>query len=128
VFKAVYHQIEMPDRNMNWDLLTEPFLDMEPTSGEVERTIRALVGNGFTPEEINSIRSEIEKQMRIYNFDSMLLEAGSLSFFDVLCAMTGGFSNPKQYEDFYWKAMEIEMRSVGKVDFAARVQKKIKNM
>jgi hypothetical protein len=24
--------------------------------------------------------------------------------------------------------MEIEMRSVGKVDFAARVQKKIKNM
>lgn len=123
----MYHEIEMPDRNINWEFLTEPFLDTEPTRGEIERTTQILIRNGFTQDEIANIRLEVEKQMKIYNFESMLMEAESLSIFDVLCAMTGAFKSPKQYEDFYWRAMEIEMRSVGKVDFAAQFQENMKD-
>lgn len=111
----------MPDRNMNWSLLSEEFLDCEPSSVEIERTIQALTRNGFTAEDIRYIRSEVKAQMKAYNFDSMLLESNHLSIFDVLCAMTGAYSNPKDYASFYWRAMEIEMRKTAPVNFSDKL-------
>ena len=107
----------MPDRNTNWDLITEPFLDQEPTATEIERTIGALLSNGFSLEEIRQLRSQVESQMKIYNFDTMLMEYSGFSLHDVLCAMSGAFENPSDYESFYWRAMEIETRKRGSLNF-----------
>ncbi|CAE7749551.1 unnamed protein product, partial [Symbiodinium microadriaticum] len=124
----LYNEIEIPNRNMNWDLLTEQFLDCEHSAQEIERTIKALRANGFSMDEICHIQNEIKVQMRIYNFGSMLHESSRLTAFDVLSAMTGAYSNPQDYEKFYWSAMEIEMRSTAPVDFSAKVAGIVKEL
>ncbi len=95
--------------NANWQWITEPFLDTEYSEDQKERTIKILNANGISRDEVKQLRAEISKQMLKYNFDTMLWEWAALGLDDVLPAMRPKFGK-EAFEEFYWKAMEIEQR------------------
>lgn len=93
----------------NWNWLLEPYLDTENTLEEDIKTNQLLNKHGFSDSEIMKIRTEVEKQMYKYNFDTMLWDWFSLGLPDVLAAMRVKY-NEKEFTDFYKRAMEIELR------------------
>ncbi len=101
--------IKLAERPSNWDYITEPFLDTEFDDNEKEATLKSLIKNGFTKKEITEIRKEIGDQMYKYNFDTMLWEWVHLGLSDVLAALKPKL-NKKDFEEIYWRAMEIEQR------------------
>lgn len=101
----------------NWNMLLEPYLDTEYTKECDIRMTKLLNENGITTKEINKIRNEVEKQMYKYNFDTMLWDWCNLGLNDVLCAMRVKY-NKKNYQDFYKRAMEIELRQ--KLEFYSK--------
>lgn len=110
------HSIHVVKRIDIWDLLLDPFLDTEFTPEDQERTLRTLEGNGVSRNESEEIREFVADAMEAYNFSSMLWEWVHLGLFDVLEAFRGVLSGsrhelaPHQYEEFYWRAMEIAGR------------------
>ncbi|AZJ35225.1 hypothetical protein [Tenacibaculum singaporense] len=94
----------------NWNWLLEPYLDTENTPEEDIKINQLLNKHGFSDSEIMKIRTEVEKQMYKYNFDTMLWDWFSLGLPDVLAAMRVKY-NEKEFTDFYKRAMEIELRS-----------------
>lgn len=107
---AMSNNIPTPQRQSNWDFITESFLDMEFEEESKKRTIEYLLSNGFTKVEISNIRNEVRKQMMKYNFNTMLWEWRNLGLCDVLIAMKPSLSK-EDFKDFYFRAMEIEMRT-----------------
>ena len=105
---AIKNQIPMLDRKRNWNGLTEPFLDAEYSIAEQEKTLEQLQIIGFTQAEVEQIRQEIEKPLTKYN--NVFWEEYFLGLYDVLLAMRPIY-NQKQFNDFYWKAIEIEQRN-----------------
>lgn len=93
----------------NWNWLLEPYLDTENTPEENIKINQLLNKHGFSDSEIIKIRTEVEKQMYKYNFDTMLWDWFSLGLPDVLAAMRVKY-NEKEFTDFYKRAMEIELR------------------
>ncbi|WP_417784672.1 hypothetical protein [Tenacibaculum sp.] len=93
----------------NWNWLLEPYLDTENTPEEIIKINQLLNKHGFSDSEIMKIRTEVEKQMYKYNFDTMLWDWFSLGLPDVLAAMRVKY-NEKEFTEFYKKAMEIELR------------------
>ncbi len=108
---AINNHIKIEKRPSNWNWITEPFLDTEFTDDDQQKTLDILSSNGITKREVIELRSEIEKQMYKYNFDTMLWEWCNLGLLDVLFAMNAKY-NEHDFEQFYWMAMEIEQRSV----------------
>lgn len=106
---AKKNKIKTTRRNNNWSLLTEPFLDNEFDEQQKNRTAHMLETNGVPKKEIDALRREIAEPMRRYNFETMLWEWGDLSLQDVLSAMQVAYGE-KEFEMFYWKAMEVEIR------------------
>ncbi len=107
---AEMNNIPTEIRNCNWEYLTEPFLDLEKNDSEKRETLEILQGRGFTLSEILDIRVRIERQMMKYNFDTQLLRNDVLDLHDVLLAMRPSMKK-RDFESFYWKAMEIETRA-----------------
>lgn len=97
-------------RNSNWDWITEPFLDTEFEDDQKEATTNILKERGISKKELKSIREEVEKQMYKYNFDTYLWEWCNLGLPDVLIAMRSKL-NKEAFTNFYWRAMEIELRN-----------------
>ncbi len=106
---AKVHNLKLIPYSWNWDRLLEPYLDTEFTKENEQRVLKRLLENGFTANEIDAIRAEVEKQMYAYNFDTMLWDWCSLSLSDVLSAMRAKY-NKVQFRDFYGRALEIEKR------------------
>ena len=106
---AKRNNTETIKRQSNWDRITEPFVDTEFDDNQKANTIKHLTENGFTKKEIIELREEVGEQMNKYNFDTMLWEWGFLGLSDVLSAMRVKLSK-EEFEEFYWRAMEIEQR------------------
>ncbi|MFN8674323.1 MAG: hypothetical protein U0457_19845 [Candidatus Sericytochromatia bacterium] len=104
------NHIKKATRKINWDFITEPFLDTSFTKEEELRTLKILAENGISENEVKILRKEISKPMYKYNFATMLWEWVSLSLLDVLCAMKAKYKK-EAFETFYWKALEIEQRN-----------------
>lgn len=66
--------------------------------------------NGISEEELARLREEAGEQLYKYNFDTMLWDWCNLGLSDVLAAMKPKLGK-KEFEDFYWRAMEIEQRN-----------------
>lgn len=108
---ATQNDIPIKTRTANWNWITEPYLDTEFDQAQKEKTIELLISNGISAAEIEELRTEIADQMYKYNFDTMLWEWGILGLYDVLIAMQPKYSK-SEFEQFYWKAMEIEQRTI----------------
>lgn len=110
------HSIPVVRRIDVWDLLLDPFLDTQFTSEDEERGLRVLEENGVSRNESEEIRAFVADAMKAYNWISMLWEWVHLGLFDVLDAFRGVLSGPRyklaprEFEDFYWRAMEIAGR------------------
>jgi len=108
---AYQNRINTCERAANWNWITEPFLDTEFDKEQQVKTEKRLEANGIFKEELKELREEIGKQMYKYNFDTMLWEWVNLGLNDVLAAMRSKLSKEK-FTEFYWRAMEIEQRSI----------------
>lgn len=106
---AERNNIKIFETTGNWDMLLEPFLDTETSDEENNRINKQLNANGLNNSEIEKIRKEVEEQMLKYNFDTILWEWVSLGLPDVLSAMRVKY-NQLEFEEFYFRAMEIELR------------------
>ncbi|TDT45612.1 hypothetical protein CLV90_2702 [Maribacter spongiicola] len=106
---AESNNIRLITQSWNWDWILEPYLDTEFTKENERRALERLLENGFTANEVDTIREEVKNQMYAYNFDTMLWDWCSLSLPDVLCAMRAKY-NKEQFRDFYKRALEIEKR------------------
>ena len=106
---AERNNIEVFETNGNWEMLLEPFLDTENSEEVNNRIYKRLNENGLNNSEIEKIRAEVEEQMLKFNFDTMLWEWVNLGLLDVLSAMRVKY-NPSEFEEFYFRAMEIELR------------------
>jgi len=104
------NKIETFEATRNWDWLLEPYVDTEYTDETNQRLRGLLEKNGILNEEIDTIRDEVKEQMFKYNFDTMLWDWGGLGFSDVLAAMRVKY-NKEQFDDFYNRAMEIQLRT-----------------
>jgi hypothetical protein len=99
-----------------WDILLDPYLDTEFTKEDEERGYRILENCGISIIESNELRAFVADAMKAYNWTSMLWEWIHLGLFDVLEAFRGVLSGPnyklapREYEEFYWRAMEIAGR------------------
>ncbi|MEK6477390.1 hypothetical protein WJR50_07645 [Catalinimonas sp. 4WD22] len=107
---AERNNIPIGKRKANWDWISEPYLDTEFDHEQQERSIALLVSNGISKHETERLRAEIARQMYKYNFDTMLWEWVNLGLYDVLMAMSAKYTS-KEFERFYWKAMEVEQRT-----------------
>ncbi len=116
---AAHHGISTVKRIDVWDLLLEPFLDTEFTEEQQERSLKRLEECGIRREESTEVRRFVARAMEAYNFDSMLWDWCHLGLSDALDAFRGVLSgrrhrlSPRQYEAFYWRAMELARK--GKV-------------
>ncbi len=106
---AKLHKLKTYKATRNWDWLLEPYLDTEYTRETEERITALLMENGISKKEIIKIRNEVQKQMLKYNFDTLLWDWTNLGLHDVLSAMRAKYNKAK-FEDFYQRAMEIELR------------------
>ncbi|MEO8235385.1 MAG: hypothetical protein ABI549_08230 [Flavobacterium sp.] len=106
---AERNNIDIFKSSGNWDMILEPYLDTEFTEENNSRIYKRLNENGLTNSEIDKIREEVEEQMLKYNFDTMLWEWVNLGLSDVLAAMRVKYDKLK-FQEFYFKAMEIELR------------------
>lgn len=110
---ALEHSIAIVVRVDMWDYLLEPFLDTEFDEDHKERTLRTLEECGVSRNESEEIRRFVADAMIAYNFTSMLWDWTHLGLSDVLDAFRGVLSGrrhrlaPREYEAFYWRAMEI---------------------
>lgn len=104
------NNIRLMPQNWNWDWILEPFLDTEFTKENEQRALERLLENGFTANEVDTIRAEVKNQMYAYNFDTMLWDWCSLGLSDVLSAMRAKYSK-EQFREFYKRALEIEKRT-----------------
>ena len=104
------NNIRLIPQNWNWDWILEPYLDTEFTKENEQRALERLLENGFTTNEVDTIRAEVKNQMYAYNFDTMLWDWCSLGLSDVLSAMRAKYSK-EQFCEFYKRALEIEMRT-----------------
>lgn len=102
--------INLTKRASNWTWITEPFLDTDFSDEQKKRTLDILKDNGLSEKEVVTLREEISEQMYKYNFDTMLWEWANLGLPDVLAAMRPKL-NRSAFEEFYWRAMEIEQRN-----------------
>lgn len=107
---ALRNKIPIFKSPANWDYILEPYLDTEFSEEQIENSNEYLNKNGIGTSELKTIRNEVGKQMMRYNFDTMLWEWVNLGLSDVLSAMRKKY-NKQQFEIFYFKAMEIEMRT-----------------
>ncbi|WP_143744089.1 hypothetical protein [Maribacter ulvicola] len=107
---ALRNHIRLIPQSWNWDWLLEPYLDTEFTKANERQVLEQLLENGFTANEVDTIREEVKDQMYVYNFDTMLWDWCSLSLADVLAAMRVKYSK-EQFHDFYKRALEIEKRT-----------------
>lgn len=106
---AKRNDIRIKNRNSNWELITQPFLDTE-VDGYYMKTVEAqLAKNKIPKREVEELRQEISRQMYKYNFDTMLWEWVSLGLSDVLAAMRVKY-NASDFDKFYWRAIEVELR------------------
>ena len=101
------NKIPIRERNTNWSYITEPYLDTEFTEEQQRRSIELLSRRGITPGELNELRRQIAQPMLKYN--SFLWEWINLGLSDVLSAMRKKL-NSKEFEKFYWYAIEIDRR------------------
>ena len=104
------NNIRLIPQNWNWDWILEPYLDTEFTKENEQRALERLLENGFTANEVDTIRAEVKNQMYAYNFDTMLWDWCSLGLSDVLSAMRAKYSK-EQFREFYKRALEIEKRT-----------------
>ncbi len=103
------NNIKEANRNSNWNRITEPFLDTEFDEEQKQKTIELLIENGFTEKEVADSRKEIADYMMEYNFGTMLWDWVSLGLNDVLSVMRVKLKK-EEFQEFYWRAMEIEQR------------------
>jgi len=108
---CIHNNIKTFKANSNWEWILEPYLDTEYTEETNTRLNKLLSENGISNEEVMNLRKEVKEQMLIYNFDTMLWEWISLGLADVLAAMRAKYSD-EQFEDFYMRAMEIQLRNM----------------
>ena len=104
------NNIKKADCNSNWNTICDPFVDTEFDDEYKKRSIQNLKEKGFTEKGIADLREEIGEQMYKYNFDTMLWDWCGLGLKDVLSAMRVKLSE-QDFEEFYWRAMEIEQRN-----------------
>ncbi|UZR98701.1 hypothetical protein [Chondrinema litorale] len=102
------NKIPVIEETYNWSWILEPYLDTEYTPETDIRLRNLLTENGIFEDELNEIRNEVGTQMLKYN--AMLWEWGDLNLMDVLHAMKSKYSK-KDFNDFYWRAMEIQFRT-----------------
>ncbi len=107
---AESNNVRLIPQNWNWDWILEPYLDTEFTKENEQRALERLLENGFTANEVDTIRAEVKNQMYAYNFDTMLWDWCSLGLSDVLSAMRAKYSK-EQFREFYKRALEIEKRT-----------------
>ena len=93
----------------NWSWINAPFLDQEHTAAERARHLEILALRGIPAAEVAALREEVRTQMMSYNFDTMLWEWVSLGLEDALAAMRPALVD-EDFEAFYWRAMEVELR------------------
>ena len=108
---ALRNNIAVIEETYNWSWILEPYLDTAYTPETDERLNKLLAEHGIYNEELNKIRKEVGETMLKYN--AMLWEWGDLNLMDVLNAMNAKYSKRK-FEDFYWRAMEIQFRTKAK--------------
>lgn len=108
---ASRNKIQTVERESNWGSISNPFVDTEFSDDNKARTMERLKDNGFSESEITELRKEIGEQMFKYNFDTMLWDWSGLGVTDVLSAMRVRL-NKKEFNKFYWRAMEIEQRKI----------------
>ena len=106
---AETNNIPIVKRTWNWDSILEPFLDTDYDDAHKRRTLDNLNRAGISNEQVAAIREEVREQMFRYNFDTMLWEWQAFGMDDVLRAMRPKY-NKEQFKDFYWRAMEIELK------------------
>ena len=53
------NHIKKATRKINWDFITEPFLDTSFTKEEELRTLKILAENGISENEVKILRKEI---------------------------------------------------------------------
>jgi len=111
------NNIRLIPQNWNWDWILEPYLDTEFTKENEQRALERLLENGFTTNEVDTIRAEVKNQMYAYNFDTMLWDWCSLGLSDVLSAMRAKYSK-EQFREFYKRALEIEKRTGSGTNFS----------
>lgn len=108
---SIQNNIRTFKASSNWQWILEPYLDTEYTEDTNTRLIKLLSENGIRNEEVMNLRKEVKEQMLKYNFDTMLWEWVSLGLADVLAAMRVKYSK-EQFEEFYARAMEIQLRNI----------------
>lgn len=112
------HSIPIVKRIDVWDLLLEPFLDTEFNEDQQKRTLDTLEECRISRDESEVIRRFVADAMMAYNFTSALWEWVHLGLFDALEAFRGVLSGrlyrlaPREYREFYWRAMEIAGRGM----------------
>ena len=104
------HRIPERPSNYNWDWILSPYLDTEFSEDDIARQALRLSEAGFDAGEVDAIRHEVGDVMWAYNFQTMLWEWAGFGLYDVLSAMRA-FYDAADFEDFYWRAMEIEGRT-----------------
>ncbi|MDH5682599.1 MAG: hypothetical protein OEZ36_13495 [Spirochaetota bacterium] len=109
--------LAITEREDNWSLLLEPFLDTELDAEWQKSTIQSLTSRGFSLEEINEIRHKVDSKMTRYNFIHM--EWHNLGLYDLLDAYMGQqcfiIRHLKSRRNLYWYAMDISNRG-NKID------------
>lgn len=105
---ASRNNVTTVERPMIWEWILEPFLDTE-YSAETDRRLAGFLENyGLSVEYVQSLRSEVEKAMLRYNFDTLLWEWCSLGACDVLLAMQAYYPREK-FGAFYHRAMAVAL-------------------
>ena len=91
-----------------WADLLLPFLDTQLPAADQEKALRRLQDQGFSLNEISSIRDLVKKPVLLYN--SVVWEWVHLGLYDVLEAVRKNAS-PQGFQEFYWYAMCIANRT-----------------
>lgn len=91
-----------------WADLLDPFLDTELSAADQERTMHRLENQGFSREEIGSIRAKVKEPVLRYN--SVVWEWVRLGLFDLLEAVHK-YSVTDSFGEFYWYSMRIANRA-----------------
>jgi hypothetical protein len=98
------NNIPIVQRPEIWEMLCEPFLDTTFDENHQKETIKSLITNGLTEEEVIAIRKKIENRMLLVN--SIVWEWVHLGQFDYLNWTTFLFKSK------YWWTMEIALRNL----------------
>lgn len=101
---AKSNNVPIVQRPEIWEMLCEPYLDTTFDENHQRETIKSLIENGLTEEEITTIRKRIKNRMLFVN--TFVLEWVHLGQFDYLNWTTFLFKSK------YWWTMEIALRNL----------------